>query len=327
MSTTFGVIVGIDNEEHKKYRVLSVTVNIAPNGVATDWNFSGKVVNEYEIIRLIMNNIAFLNARYDTEKKRLAGKGASLSRFDQCKDGIRPVIILAELVDSSGAIVGYKVANYYGKVMNISLRELLAFCSRASAKGIDPIQNAIYVSHTDGKKNHIRNYAGMMFVKEVLETPRNPYTQKRRAELKKNEGNITGNLSDIYEPDQIKQLALGKKNGVDIRVYANPKLSAEQMQALRRGMEKGLNVKPFAFPEYPAENMALYCDDLKYGMNIFNYLNPKYNVAQLFELSSATELGLNISSMCDPKIPAIEMEEIKQRLQNGIYKEVYNKEF
>ena len=96
-------------------------------------------------------------------------------------------------------------------------------------------------------------------------------TAVNRVPLQRNEKTLN-KLDEIYTPEQIAELREGKKNGVEIRVYANPALSAQQMRALRKGLQKGINVKPFASVEYSPESMRWYISDREAGIDIRPYL-------------------------------------------------------
>ena len=122
--------------------------------------------------------------------------------------------------------------------------------------------------------------------------------------------------------EQIKQLKEGKAQGVDIKIYANPALSAEQMKWLKFGLTKGADVRCIAFPEFKLEAMQYYVCELIDGMDIKKYLNTEYNAEQIAELSLAVEEGLDISNMANPKNSASDMAEIRERLEYNIWNDM-----
>ena len=58
-----------------------------------------------------------------------------------------------------------------------------------------------------------------------------------------------------FENQQIYQLELGEKAGVDISFYDDPSFSWQQMQEIRKGLEAGLDVSTYAQPTIGADEM------------------------------------------------------------------------
>ena len=248
---------------------------------------------------------------------KVIGTTGSLSRF---KD--RPWVIVTEIITNDKRVIGYRLVSPEGKVVRVRLKEMIGFGIRMTNAKKIPIQNAIFVPAQNGKTAYFRANEGQSFLKEIYLINKNPYADKRRVATQQNGKLIESTkssqirrLEDIYSRDQINELRIGKHNGVDIRVFANPALSAEQMKVLREGMENKVNVRPYAFPEYKTNSMRFYIDLQENGFNIRQILNPKYNLSQLNELSLAYMEGLDISKMCNPNIKADEMSEIRERLE------------
>lgn len=316
-----GILVGIDkdNQNNKGYRIL--TANLKALGVNKyNWNFKATMMNEQQLINSIVHStdtFKWLNVTVSNGK--IKGINASLSRFESTK-GHHPYLIISQLENQDSKIVGYKVANYDGNVKNIPIRELIAYGERTTKIGEIPVQNAVFIPSDGKRRGHFKPYSKMEFIIEVVESQKNKHVEEKKVNVVKNAKTLS-RLEEIYSREQIEQLRLGKQNGIDIRIIANPQLSAEQMKTLREGLESGVNVKPFAFPEYQVLNMKTYILDLQNGINIKAYLSPKYDLGQLAELSLATELGLDISKMSNPKMSANDMAEIRQRLQYKIWKD------
>lgn len=319
---TIGAVIGIDkyNEKEKAYRVILAQVAINKGVVSGEWQFKKSLV-DLNTLRQLTQQAKFLNIAF--ENNSIKGTTGSLDRFKSAVSGdrsvLRPMIILSELRTSEDRLIGYKVVNYDGEVKNIINKELLAYCKRMTKANGVPIQNAIYVP-TEGQFGHIKSYPHSPFIKEILNTNKNKYAEKPVLNVKKNEKTLS-KLDEIYTKDQIAELKLGRQSGLDIRVYANPSLTANQMRVLRGGLAKGLNVKLIASPDYKVDCMKAYLVDLEDGLDIRSYLSPKYNIGQISELSIASELGLDISKLSNPKLSAVDMQEIRERLQNNIYKE------
>ena len=99
-------------------------------------------------------------------------------------------------------------------------------------------------------------------------------------------------MATQYSEDQLKEIKLGKQQGLDTSVYENPAFLAMQMQEIRLGLSKGLNVSIYADPE-------------------FDWL-------QMEELRSALEIGLDAKKFADKSIPHDIMREERKALEQGV---------
>lgn len=318
-SRQLGVVVGIDKYKDTKvtqYRVIIATVSPKADK-QYNWQFNCLMMSEEDIIKTFNTGAKWLNIKL--EKGKIKGSAGALSRFET--QDKKPLVVISQLVDSADKVIGFKVASYDGKVKNIAIKELIAYGNRVTKAGAVPIQNAIFVPDDNNKKAHYKAYPENQFITELIPTTTNKNVVKpSRVPVQKNEKTLN-KLEEIYTAEQIAELREGKKNGVDIRIYANPALSAEQMQALRKGLQKGVNVKPFASPDYSPQLMKWYTNDSKAGIDIRRYLNPKYSIEQLSEISIAAEEGLDLSKLSDIKLSPNDMAEIRERLEHKIFKE------
>ena len=321
---TRAIVVGIDKLNNDVvYRVLVFKFNEKADEDKR-WNIRCEKMSTNKIIELIQRygEDFFMNIILDQNGK-ITGRKASLSRFDSDPiKGNHPFVIISKFVTEEGRLIGYKVGTYDGRVKNISLQEMIGYCLRATKAGLVPIQNCIFVPEdkTSGKKAHIKEYPNCPLITDVKVIGKNKHTQTNRVQVKENEKKLV-KASEIFTPEQMKVLAKGKQAGVDIRIYANPKLSPEQMNALLEGLAAGVNVRPFTSPEYTAQAMQFYVFDLTSGLDIRRYLSPKYSLEQLFQLSLATTLGLDINKVSNPNLKANEMAEIIERLKAKIWKD------
>lgn len=319
MGTQLGIVVGIDSDDagHKAYRVLIATITPKQGeGKQYNWRFECRLLSEAQIIQLMQKRTRWLNIKLD--KGVIKGSTGDLKRFDNVQH--RPFVIISQLVNSDDKIIGYKIANYDGGVRSIPIKEMIAYGNRATKNGYIPIQNAIFVPANahEGKSAHFKSYPNSPFIEERIVTRKNEYADKRRVNTQTN-GKSLNKLEEIYTPEQIEQLKLGKQHGVEIRVYANPSLSDKQMKVLREGLEQKVNVRPFAFPDYSIESMKYYILEVKTGMDIRQYLSPKYSIAQIAELSIAVDEGLDVSKMQEPSLSVRQMQERRIRLENNVF--------
>lgn len=322
MATQLGIVVGIDSDgTNKAYRVLVATIVPKKEEKQYNWKFECRLLSKQQVIALLQRNVKWLNIKLDNGE--IKGSAGDLKRFNS-NNNHRPYVIISQLINSDNKIIGYKIANYDGGVKNIAIKEMVAFGNRAVKQGYIPIQNAIFIpadkNSKDAKSSYFKSYPNSPFIEERIITNKNEYADKRRVNSVKNEKTLN-KLDDIYTPEQIRELKLGKKNGVDIRIYANPSLSARQMHILRDGLEKKVNVKPFAFPDYTEDAMKYYILEIITGMDIRQYLNPKYSIAQIAELSIAVDEGLDVSKMQDPSLSVRQMQERRIRLENNVFHE------
>ena len=329
MSRQLGIVVGIDSDNYgnKAYRVLAATIEQKAEK-QYDWKFECKLLPENNLIKLLSSNkMQWLNIELSNGK--VHGSSGDLRRFTQTS--ARPYIIISQLINSDGKTIGYKIANYDGGVRNIRIKELLSYGQRCLKQNIIPVQNAIFVGAehyrnpntgevTVSKEAHFKSYPGNQFIEELIVTNKNVHTENRKVNVNKNEKTLN-KLEEIYTKEQIQQLKLGKQNGVQIRIYANPALSAKQMKELRIGLEHHVNVRPFAFPEYDVDCMRFYVLQLMTKCDIKNYLNPKYSPSQLAELAIAEDEGLDISKMSDPELSVRQMSERRIRMEQGVFSE------
>jgi hypothetical protein len=319
MATQLGVVVGIDyinnNKNAKVYRAIIATVNKKAEK-QYDWKFECKMLQEQQVIQTITSGAKWLNIKLDG--KEIKGSAGALSRFEDAEH--KPFVIISQIESEDGRTLGYKVASYDGNVKNIPLREMIAYGNRISKAGKIPVQNAIFVPEEADKKAHYKSYPNCSFISEVIKVQKNQYTETKKVNINENKKTLN-KLDEIYSKEQIAELKTGKANEVDIKIYANPALSAKQMKVLREGLESKLNVRPLAFPEYSEEIMKYYILDMKNGLDIRKYLNSKYSIGQINELSVAVEEGLDISKMANPKLKPEEMAEIRERLESNIWKD------
>lgn len=264
---------------------------------------------------LSIGKYKLINGALDLNKiKAIAGD------FNRFNNGVqKPLVIVAELVDHRAITLGYKVANCNGDVASMALKSILEYCEEMTVKGGIPIQNGIYVPAKEGQRAFIRCYPNAVYSKEIHARKTSQHVKPVYIDKRQGEKNVS-KLEEMFNKEQIKQLQLGKKNGMDIRIIGNNKLSAEQMEVIRICEENGLHGRQFADPAYGLELMHFFQAELFSGGDIRAILNPRYNVGQALEISIANELGLDTSDMDDPSIDTKEMYERRIRLANGMWK-------
>ena len=306
-----GIIVGIDViNQAKAYRIIFYKHE------GNDWQFNKQLMHESDLINaMVSRSITLDNAIIDNGA--IKGSTGDLNRFNA--KGFHPMVIISEMV-ADDQIIGYKLASYEGKISNVRIKDVIAYCNRIGSNGA-PIQNAMYVAATDTQKAHIRAYPGQTFNKEIITRQKVPTAAPADVSKRDNNKQLS-KIEELFTKDQIEQLKLGKEHGVDIRVYGNNKLSAKQMKELRLALENGVNPMPFADPAFTPDAMKALRIQAKYGVNISTFVNPRYNAAQIYELSTGYLSGVNIKDYADPDMSATDMSKKRVYLESKLWIEV-----
>lgn len=74
--------------------------------------------------------------------------------------------------------------------------------------------------------------------------------------------------SDEFNEDQIEQLKLGVKNGVDVSKFADPELSWGVMEEIRRSLSQGWDITPYVKPEYTVELVEEISGSVALGVDL-----------------------------------------------------------
>ena len=208
------------------------------------------------------------------------------------------------------------------------LGDVLNFCAKALSKSQSqdpksvpvPIQNAIYVEAKDGKSAHLKSYVAGQYIVEYIDIKKPTNATPAKVDEQTNQKQIS-KLNELFTPDQIEELKLGKQHNVNIKVYGNNKLSAPQMREIRLSLESGINPKHYSDPSFKPDCMKAYRIQTKYGVNISQFINPEYNVEQIFELSTAYLSGVNLQKLADPKKPATQMAKERIEMETELWKQ------
>lgn len=307
-----GIIVGIQKEQNQKLYTI-VLYNRTENGD----QYAKRVVSEQALIKTMVEGKIVLDNATVTNGK-LKGTTGSLSRFESNSD-IHPLVILSEIV-ADNKIMGYRFVTYDGNIQARRIKEVLAYCARATSSNSNaiPIQNAMYVPDNGSTKAHIRAYPGYKFYQETIKRKKSDIAQPAKPNIKDNQKQVS-RLEELFTPAQIEQLKLGKASGVNIRVFGNNKLSAAQMQEIRLGLESGINAKAFADPSYSVSAMKALRLNAKYGVDVTYFVNPKFSAEQIYELSTGYLSGVDIAQYADPGLSAKDMSKKRIYLESKLW--------
>lgn len=294
--------------------------------VAKRWDFRTLVLNERDLISLMRNGLAIINAVLAKKEGyiRVVGNHGSLNKFKDSK----PFVILSEIKYlGEDNIIGYRVAMSNGVVKTIKKSDLLLHCARAISSGTEfPLQNASFVKNNG--KPFIRrnnndsngNEDGGIIVEYIVRSKNVHAVKPKEPQPNKEVDKKIEEVKSMYTEEQLNVIkATRKKHPQKWRLITNPKLTVDQMIVLSKGLDKKTNIALINEPEYSVPSMKAYIEDMMYGLDIKHYLNPKYTPSQISELSLAYEEGLDLAKMADPKNRPEAMAEIRIRLEKQMW--------
>ncbi len=308
----FITVVGIDKIRNTvNYRVVLVNVEKGADGQFV-YGYKAAIIQEQALINYFDKGYKFLNIKVNKSGSsvKVVGSSGSLDRFNNGKNN--PYVAISEIYSGDDRLLGYRLLGYNGDAKTVRLKDMIAMGKRVKAAGGIPIQNLQFNDGYEDKKAFFSKYPDSTIIKEVIVQHENKHNVVGKVDTKENNKALQ-KLESVFTKEQIVQLKKGKSQGLNIKLYANPKLSAKQMEVLRLFLAKNVNIKPFADPAISVDALEVYLLDMQFGVDARRYMNPKYNVAQAREISVAYQNGIDISKFSDPSIKAEEMHQIASR--------------
>ncbi len=160
------------------------------------------------------------------------------------------------------------------------------------------------------------------------------YTQDQLNEIEL--GKKEGLNTSIYEnpaflPMQMQQIRVGLSKGLDASVYADPGYDWFQMEELRKGLENGVDVKSFADKSIPHDLMHEYRHALRDGVDISDYKGNRRGVksaAIIRQLRRGRRNGVELTPYIEQGFDAEQLEGIRVALEREIDIDPYlNKDY
>ena len=99
-----------------------------------------------------------------------------------------------------------------------------------------------------------------------------------------------------FEPREILLIEQGLMQGLDVKIYANPKYEYDIMQELKKGLEHGLDLTKYT-KDYDAQQINEIRLGIEHEINFKRYLNPNFSSTQMREIRLALEEGLNVNKL------------------------------
>lgn len=241
----------------------------------------------------------------------------SMGSFErlEVKDGVRPCIVLQELATSVGTIMGYRLfnpANY--SIVALKKEDIIA---RQAKSPIPILQNGII------RGNKVSCYPNSPFPRFIIGTKTRTSAKKvKLSDNKKEEAKHNNNFLSQFSPEQRREISLAKKDGVPVKLIANPDLTPEQMRVLWVSKKKGAYSEYFASPRYSVEVMKFYADRLVTQQMVKEcgdlLSRTDYDVDKLSELYLAVCEGVDYSSFIDME-SADEMRVQREKLRSKLW--------
>lgn len=316
----------------KTYRVLVEHEKIAANKQS---------MFKYELNRVTEQQLGLFYTKnpnvcenFAVVKGRIKTTRGDISRYtiERNKEGgVRIILAVVVNLNNESDVLGYRIADKDGAVKRISLQDAIRIGVKYSANKLTPFANAILVQ-ASGKKPHYKSYVADGFPIERIPVNRTtpkakpavipkPSSPEAKAVESMDKQELSKKLSDIFSPEQMKELRACKVAGVNPRIIANPKLSAKQMRVVWLTEKEGYKGRVFADPAYPVENMEFLRCELETKTDIRSMLNPKFSIDQLYALSYAYVMGANMTKIADPSIPAKKMDQMVEDESKKIWRD------
>jgi len=248
--------------------------------------------------------------------------------FKRLKDsnGVSPRILIAEMVTESDRIIGYVLMDKVGNISKVSRKDVYSLCDKAQKLGVAFLQNGIY-KNMQGTPS-ISCYPNCKFPKIVLHVskkekvkPAQPVKvpSQKKVATNKELGNVQ---TEKYTREQLVEIGMARKNGVNEKIILNPKLSPEQMRVIWFAKLQGVPSEYFANPKFSADIMKFLADiiiDKKIFMELRRIINPKYSFEQLNELYIGLVAGADYSLYADEALTPEEMHAKRYELEMKLF--------
>ncbi len=98
-----------------------------------------------------------------------------------------------------------------------------------------------------------------------------------------------------FTEDQLKEIELGKLQGVDTGIYENPALLAMQMQEIRSGLARDIDAKIYADPGYDWLQMSEIREGLELGLDVSRYADKSIPYDIMRQERKALEVNVDLS--------------------------------
>lgn len=124
-----------------------------------------------------------------------------------------------------------------------------------------------------------------------------------------------------FLPIQMRQIRLGLMEHLPVDVYAKIEFDWFQMEEIREGLKAGADTSLYASGEIPYEKMRQIRKGLQIGINLCNYMRLDAGIIR--QLRKALSAGINILKYINEGYDARQLDEIRCALERKINVEPY----
>lgn len=119
-----------------------------------------------------------------------------------------------------------------------------------------------------------------------------------------------------YTAMHMQQIRIGLLEGLPVERYANPAYDWFQMEEIRKGLREGVDIELYASPEIPYEKMRQVRKGLTEGVNLAPFLQLDAGI--LRQLRKAVAAKINIVPYIKEGYEAEQLEQIRQALERRL---------
>lgn len=98
-----------------------------------------------------------------------------------------------------------------------------------------------------------------------------------------------------FTGNQIEQIEAGKREGLDVSIYAKEEYTAMHMHQIRMGLLEGLPVQKYTSPDYDWFQMEEIRKGLREGVNIELYASPQIPYEKMRQMRKGLAEGVNLT--------------------------------
>jgi len=237
------------------------------------------------------------------------------------------ITVIAEIYDKSKSVddrdLGYIFYNSItDKVVAMRKAHVLANAEKVSASGKVLFHNLIFENKTEQRSARFRQFTKDSIPCIEIETVR----QEKSANIYTK--STTKESANAFTPEQLRVLKEAKSKGERYERVARPELSPDKMIELLKIDKLGFDCRKLASDKYSLDVLKFYRAEIKLRHSLRPFavkvgdkvrLTWKYNSAQMFQISLGNIAGIDYKQYMKPEIKAFEMEEVRCRLENGLW--------
>lgn len=100
---------------------------------------------------------------------------------------------------------------------------------------------------------------------------------------------------NVFTRNQMEQIETGRKEGLDVSIYAKEEYTAMHMHQIRMGLLEGLPVEKYASPDYDWFQMEEIRKGLREDVDVGLYASPQIPYEKMRQMRKGLEEGVNLA--------------------------------